>query len=96
MTPEKQSQICIVTVTGEDRVGIIARLANMMANANINIVDVNQKIMEEYFVMTMAVDIKKASLKISEIREDLEKVADEMSLNITLQDEKIFKVMHRI
>ena len=91
-----QSQICIITVTGKDRVGIIAKLANAMAKANINIVDVNQKIMEDYFVMTMAVDIAKAAISIPQIHKRLDKIAEQMKLTITLQDEKIFKMMHRV
>jgi ACT domain-containing protein len=90
------AQICIVTVTGADRVGIIAKLATIMAGANINIVDVNQKIMEKYFVMTMAVDIAKATADMAKIRKLLDKAGGEMSLNITIQDENIFKAMHRI
>jgi len=90
------AQICIVTVTGADRVGIIAKLATIMAGANINIVDVNQKIMEGYFVMTMAVDITRASADMAKIRKLLDKAGGEMSLNITIQDENIFKTMHRI
>ena len=96
MAAKKQSQICIVTVTGKDRVGIIAKLANAMAKANINIVDVNQKIMEDYFVMTMAADIAKASIGIPQIHKRLDKIGQEMKLRITFQDEKIFKMMHRI
>ena len=92
----KPAQICIVTVTGVDRVGIIAKLATIMAGANINIVDVNQKIMENYFVMTMAVDIAKATVDMAKIRKLLDKAGGEMSLNITIQDENIFKAMHRI
>ena len=95
-TKPAEQQICIVTVTGVDRVGIIARLANIMAKANINIVDVNQKIMEDYFVMTMAVDIAKSTLAMSQIKQRLDKVAREMTLNITIQDENIFKAMHRV
>lgn len=89
-------QICIMTVTGVDRVGIIAKLATTMARANINIVDVNQKIMEDYFVMTMAVDIASATMDMGKIRKRLDKLGKEMSLNITFQDENIFKVMHRV
>lgn len=92
----ENAQICIVTVTGTDRVGIIAKLAKIMAGANINIVDVNQKIMEGYFVMTMAVDITKATADMAKIRKLLDKAGEEMSLNITIQDENIFKTMHRI
>lgn len=96
MTDEHPSQICIVTVTGEDKVGIVARLAAAMARANINIVDINQKILEKTFVMTMAVDIAKSTLAMSQIKKRLDKVAREMTLNITIQDENIFKAMHRV
>ena len=46
MAKKKTRQICIVTVTGKDKVGIIARISNIMAKANVNIVDVSQRIME--------------------------------------------------
>lgn len=96
MPEQRASQICIVTVTGEDRVGIIARLATTMAKAGINIVDVNQKIMGETFVMTMAVDIGQATLDMGQIKKQLDKVARQMALKITIQDESIFKAMHRV
>jgi len=96
MPPKKEPQICIVTVTGIDKVGIIARLATAMAKSNINIVDVNQKIMEQHFVMTMAVDIAAATVDIAKIRKMLDRIGREMSLKITIQDETIFKAMHRV
>jgi len=96
MSEQKTSQVCIVTVTGKDRVGIIARLATTMAKANINIVDVNQKIMEDYFVMTMAADIGQATMDMGQIKKQLDKVGRQMALNITIQDENIFKAMHRV
>lgn len=95
-TNKKQPQICIVTVTGVDRVGIIARLSMAMARANINIVDVNQKIMKDYFVMTMAADVTNAAIGMDKIKNRLDRIGKEMSLNITIQDENIFKVMHRV
>ena len=96
MTKKKTPQICIMTVTGADRVGIIAKLATACARANINIVDVNQKIMEDYFVMTMAVDITDANINIEKMKKHLDKIGRQMSLNITFQDENIFKAMHRV
>jgi len=96
MARKKTAQICIVTVTGLDRVGIVAKLATIMANANINIVDISQKIMQRYFVMTMAVDMANAGVGIDKIKKRLDKLSREMSLNITFQDENIFKVMHRV
>ncbi|MBU1261007.1 MAG: ACT domain-containing protein [Planctomycetes bacterium] len=96
MAAKKQSQICIITVMGKDKVGIIAKLANAMARANINIVDVNQKIMENFFVMTMAVNIAKATISIPQIHRRLDKIGEEIKLKITFQDEKIFKMTHRV
>ena len=93
---KKNSQICIVTVTGVDKVGIIAKLANCMAKDNINIVDVNQKIMEDYFVMTMAADMTNATVGMDKVKKNLDKIAKEMKLSISIQDENIFKAMHRI
>ncbi|MDX9880363.1 MAG: ACT domain-containing protein [Sedimentisphaerales bacterium] len=98
MTQEKppSSQICIVTVTGVDKVGIVARLATVMARANINIVDINQKILEDTFVMTMAVDVAGAKIGMDKIKTSLDTVGREMALKITIQDENIFKAMHRV
>lgn len=96
MAKKQPAQICIITVTGVDKVGIIARLANTMAKSNINIVDVNQKIMEEYFVMTMAIDMAASTIGMDKLKKQLDKIAVEMSLKITVQDETIFKTMHRI
>ena len=96
MAKKNKPQICIVTVTGVDKVGIIAKLATAMANGNVNIIDVNQKIMADFFVMTMAVDITQATMDMQKIRNRLDKIGKEMSLKITLQDENIFKAMHRV
>ena len=96
MAKNKGPQICIMTVTGADRVGIIAKLATAMAKANINIVDVNQKIMKDYFVMTMAVDTANAAVNMETIKKRLDKIGSEMSLKITLQDQNIFNAKHRV
>ena len=85
-----------MTIIGEDKVGIVARLATAMAKANINIVDINQNVMEETFVMTMAVDVARATLDMSQIKKRLDRIGKEMALRITVQDENIFKAMHRV
>ena len=96
MSPKKTRQICIVTVTGIDKVGIIARISNIMARANVNIIDVSQRIMEQYFVMTMACDITDATADMEKLHKKLAKLGKEMDLNITFQHENIFKMMHRV
>ncbi len=92
----KESQICILTVTGKDKVGIIARIAVLMSKANVNIVDVSQKIMAEFFVMSLACDIAKATVDMKTLQKQLQKIAKDMELNITFQHENIFKMMHRV
>ena len=96
MAAKPKPQICIVTVIGQDQVGIIASLSNAMAKANVNILDVSQKVMQDHFVMMMSCDIAQASLKLEQIQAKLDKIADKMKLTITLSHENIFKKMHRI
>ena len=91
-----KKQICIVTVTGKDKVGIIARISNEMADAEVNIIDVSQRIMADNFVMMMACDITDATEDIEMLQQRLDKVAKDMTLTITIQHEDIFKMMHRV
>lgn len=93
---KKESHFCILTVTGKDQVGIIARVSSVMAGMKINIVDVSQKIIGQYFVMTMGCDMTDSTAKMEDIHKELGDISKEMDLNITFQDENIFKVMHRV
>ncbi len=92
----KESPLCILTVIGKDCVGIIARVSHIMAKANINIIDVSQKIMDQYFVMTMGCDISKTTASMKEIQAKLDRLGASLGLQITFQNERIFKMMHRI
>lgn len=96
MTDKKARQLCIVTIIGEDQVGIVAKLATLMARAGINIVDITQKVFEETFVMTMAVDVTRATVGMDAIKKRLDRVGTQMALKITIQDLNLFKTMHRI
>jgi ACT domain-containing protein len=92
----KDSPLCILTVIGKDCVGIIAKVSSVMAKANINIIDVSQKIMGQYFVMTMGCDTSKTTVGMKEIQVKLDRLAASLGLQITFQNERIFKMMHRI
>jgi ACT domain-containing protein len=96
MTDKKAPQLCIVTIIGEDQVGIVAKLATLMARAGVNILDITQKVFEETFVMTMAVDVAGATVGMDTIKKRLDRVGSQMALNITIQDANLFKTMHRI
>jgi len=96
MTNKKAPQLCIVTIIGEDQVGIVAKLATLMARAGVNILDITQKVFEEIFVMTMAVDVARATVGMETIKKRLDRVGQQMALKITIQDTTIFKAMHRV
>ncbi len=86
----------ILTVIGKDRIGIIAAVSQVLAESNINILDISQTIMQGFFTMIMLVDISQMSLSFSEISEKLDGKGKELGLSIRLQHEDIFNAMHRI
>jgi ACT domain-containing protein len=86
----------IVTIIGSDRVGIIAGIANVLADANVNILDISQSVIREFFTMIMMVDLGGASVSFDQLRELLVRKGAEMSVRVEIQREEIFKAMHRI
>jgi len=91
-----KKELLFITVIGEDKKGIIAKISNLLYKSNINIEDVGQKVREGYFVMTMLVDMKDSTYSLEKLRSELEKIGDEMGLKIQIQHENIFKMMHRV
>jgi ACT domain-containing protein len=94
-TPPRANRV-IVTVIGQDRVGIIAGVATILAEASANILDISQTIMEEFFVMIMMVDLEKATIPFEEMKQRLAAKGTEMGLRIDAQHEDVFKYMHRV
>lgn len=86
----------IITVVGKDRVGIIAAVCTYLSNHNINILDIDQSISQGYFHMMMIVDANAADLEYSGLVSDLEEIGTQMGVQIKMQHEDIFNVMHRI
>ncbi len=86
----------IVTVVGQDRVGIIAAVCNCLAARNVNILDISQTILQGAFTMVMAVDIGQATASFGELAAALVELGEEMKLSIRIQREEIFDAMHRI
>ena len=87
---------CIITVVGKDQVGIIAKVCNYLAEANINVLDISQTIVDGYFNMMMVVDVSAADRDVSVYSEDLDKLGESMGLNIRCQRSEIFEKMHRL
>ena len=86
----------VITVIGKDRVGIIYSVSDILAKANINILDISQTIMQDIFTMIMLVDISKCEDHFAEISKSLEDLGNELGLSIRIQHEDIFNSMHRI
>lgn len=87
---------CIITVVGKDQVGIIAKVCNYLAEANINVLDISQTIVDGYFNMMMVVDVSAADRDFSVYAGDLSRLGEDIGLNIRCQRSEIFEKMHRL
>ena len=86
----------IVTVIGKDQVGIIAHVCALLSGQGVNVLDISQTILQEYFTMIMLVDVSQAKVPFARLREDLAQAGQERNLDIRIQREDIFDAMHRI
>ena len=86
----------IITVIGKDAKGIIAGVSGYLASEEINILDISQTIMQEFFTMVMLVDLKDAKGDFKDISESLAEIGEKLSVTIRIQHEDIFNSMHRV
>ncbi|MFR1050150.1 MAG: ACT domain-containing protein [Oscillospiraceae bacterium] len=86
----------IVTVIGKDQVGIIARVCALLSEQGINVLDISQTILQEYFTMIMLVDASASKVPFAQLVSLLEAEGREQGLVIHAQREDIFNAMHRI
>ena len=86
----------IVTVIGKDRVGIIASVTNLLSSYGVNVLDISQTVLQEYFTMIMLVDASLCSVPFAELAKALEADGQEQGLQIRAQREEVFNAMHRI
>ena len=86
----------IITVVGSDKKGIIAQVSALLADNNINIVDISQTILSGNFVMMMMIDLSGSEIAIDALRTELEKLGEKMGVNINVMNERVFAEMHRI
>lgn len=87
---------CILTVIGNDKPGIIAKVSNLLAENNVNIEDISQTIMQNTFTMIMLVNLEKSKIQLSELSKDCKKLGEEVGVNILLQHEGVFDAMHKV
>ena len=86
----------ILSVLGEDRVGIVARVSAVLAEAHANIEDIRQTIIGGIFSMTMLVTVDEDTTPFDELQRRLADAGDDLGLQITLQREDVFRYMHRV
>ena len=86
----------VITVIGDDKIGIIAGIATILSERNINILDIRQTISQEYFTMVMIVDLENAKVSLKELRDTLGDTGRKIGVSITIQHEDIFNAMHKI
>lgn len=83
-----------LTVLGHDRVGIIADVSTKLAKHKVNILDITQTILHEYFSMVMFIDLSNSDLDIASLQEEFKSF--DKNLEVRIQNEDIFNSMHRI
>ncbi|WP_308393793.1 ACT domain-containing protein [Prevotella sp.] len=86
----------IITVVGKDTKGIIAKVCTYLADNNVNILDISQTIVQEYFNMMMIVDMTKMEKPFVQVSDELTKLGESVGVQVKCQREEIFDVMHRI
>ncbi len=87
---------CVITVVGKDMVGILAKVSNICADSNVNVLEVSQSILQDMFCMIMLADTSKATTDFTDFAEKLEKCGRDNALSIHAMHEDIFNSMHRI
>lgn len=86
----------IISVFGKDNIGIMSNICKMVEQYNINIVDIRQTILHDYFNMIMIADAKKCKNDMKTVQDDFKKLAERLQLDIKVQKEDIFNAMHRV
>lgn len=86
----------IVTVIGKDRVGIIADVTALLAQYGVNVLDISQTVLQEYFMMIMLVDAAQCTVPFADLARTLDEAGTQRGLQIRAQREDIFNAMHRI
>lgn len=86
----------VITVLGNDRIGIIYNVTKILSESQVNILDISQTILQGFFTMVMIVDIEKCNLQFEELQKVLHDKGVEMDITIRIQHQQIFNSMHNI
>jgi ACT domain-containing protein len=86
----------IITVIGIDKIGIVANITKVMADFNVNIVDISQTLMEDLFTMIMLADAKDENFDLAEFQKTMSDEGEKLGVEVRVQQEDAFRFMHRI
>ena len=86
----------VVTVVGKDKTGIIAKVSTFLAEKQVNILDISQTILEDYFAMIMLVDMTNSTQKLADLAEECRVMGEKIGMSVHIQHEDIFNAMHSI
>ncbi len=86
----------VITVIGKDQVGIIAGITTILAAHGVNILDISQTILDEFFTMITVVDLEGCNITLPELKQELERKGQELGVDVRTQHEDVFNYMHRI
>ncbi|NLH46631.1 MAG: ACT domain-containing protein [Acholeplasmataceae bacterium] len=86
----------VLTIVGKDRVGIIAKVSNLLAEHGVNILNINQNILEGFFNMVLIADMSSADVSLKDLQKMAVEIGKEIGVEIKVQHEDIFTAMHRI
>ncbi len=89
-------QQIIVTVSGVDKVGIVAKVSTALAALEVNIEDIKQTIMQGHFVMFLLGNIENSKFTFKEIKENLTQIGEELGMEVWVQRKDIFDKMHNV
>lgn len=86
----------IITVSGTDKVGIVAKVASILAELNVNIEDIKQTLMQGHFVMFMLCDIQNSKHSFKEIKDSIIAEGEKLGMEVWVQRKEIFDTMHTV
>lgn len=86
----------VLTVVGKDKTGIIAKVSGFLAERQVNILDISQTILQDYFAMIMLVDFSGASISLANLSEECAEMGKKIGMSIHVQHEEIFNAMHNV
>ena len=93
---ETASNRIVITVLGKNRPGIVAGVTRVLGEANVDIRDITQSILEDIFTMTMLADVSESKLDFSELQAALSQAGELSGVNVSIQREDVFNFMYRL